>query len=664
MTSAVNSHSLPYLNEIFGHEEASNAVTKREQEAARRFGDERYAQHRLKNKVQTLQQSLTADQLQKVMQETQRELVSKQPLGLLANVGDTPRLAVPTPSSATIASTEGASSTDGASSTEGEEGGKSSSLSGMASLTFIMGTIIKLTGNKSLQQLSNNLAAYVAQSKSTQTAASEMSAALEQAASQWAGCQDNLTAAQQQADQLQSAADQATQAASEALKSLKELQAQAAKEIADNGSVSPALQKKIDAATTLSEKASSEAASARAESDKFIITTLNPAISAEKSSRENLDTIRAKVGSFINALTPQQQGALERKQQKENEGKSLTYLLAVINKLIGKSASEKLEASAELNKKLSAASIKEAKEKAADFAAKQAKAEEMQKTMGCIGKIIGWIITVVSVAAAAFTGGASLALAGIGLALAIGDEIGQAITGKSFMQEAMGAILDPIMKAVIQPLMQFYANLFSKVLEGLGLDKGLADTIGQIMGAIQAAVMMIAAVMVAGSLVKSLATKIGSTMIVKAGMAFTKRMLQNMGKKAAETLGKKLGLNTLTSFAKKAGSSLAKFSPINEGNAATVQKGVAIADAMNRTAQAGGNIAVAALQLSAAQDKADLLQAMATQDLLKKMMDEAVNVFTHNLATMSEIMNQISQVGLQDQQTKRFITQQIALRPA
>lgn len=664
MTSAVNSHSLPYLNEIFGHEEASNAVTKREQEAARRFGDERYAQHRLTNKVQTLQQSLTAEQLQKVMQETQRELVSKQPLGLLANVGDTPRLALPTPLSATTASTEGALSNNGTSSTESAEAGKGSSFSGMASLTFIMGKIIKLTGDKSLQQLSNNLAAYVAQSKGTQTAAAAMSAALEQAASQWAGCQDNLTAAQQQADQLQSAADQATQAANEALKNLKELQAQAEKEIADNGSVSPALQKKLDAAKTLSEKASGEATSARAESDKFILTTLNPAISAEKSSRENLDTIRAKVSGFINALTPQQQGALERKQQKENEGKSLTYLLAVINKLIGKSASEKLEASAELNKKLSAASIKEAQEKAADFAAKQAKAEEMQKTMGCIGKIVGWIITVVSVAAAAFTGGASLALAGIGLALAIGDEIGQAITGESFMEKAMGAILDPIMKGIIQPLMQFYTNLFSKVLEGLGLDKGLADTIGQIMGAIQAAVMMIAAVMVAGSLVKSIASKIGSTMIVKAGMAFAKRMVQNMGKKAAETLGKKLGLNTLTSAAKRAGTRLAKFSPINEGNAATVQKGVAVADAVNTTAQAGGNVAVAALRLSAAQDKADLLQAMATQELLKKMMDEAVNVFTHNLATMSAIMNQMSQVGLQDQQTKRFITQQIALRPA
>ncbi|BAE73849.1 Cell invasion protein SipB [Sodalis glossinidius str. 'morsitans'] len=658
MTSAVNSHSLPYLNEIFGHEEASNAVTKREQEAARRFGDERYAQHRLKNKVQTLQQSLTAEQLQKVIQETQRELVSKQPRRLLADVGDTPRLAAPAQSSATTVPTADASSTEGA------EAGKGGTLSGMASLTYIMGNIIKLTGNKSLQQLSNNLAAYVAQSKGTQTAASAMSEVLKQATSQWAGCKDDLTAAQEHADQLQSAADQATQAASEALKSLKELQAQAAKEIADSGSVSPALQKKLDAAKALSEKADGEASRARAESDKFIINTLNPAISAEKSSRQNLDAISAKVSGFINALTPQQQGALERKQQKENEGLSLTYLLAVINELIGKSASEKLEASAELNKKLSAASIKEAKERAADFAAKQAKAEEMQKTMGCIGKIIGWIITVVSVAAAAFTGGASLALAGVGLSLAIGDEIGQAITGKSFMQEAMGAILDPIMKGIIQPLMQFYANLFSKVLEGLGLDKGLADTIGQIMGAIQAAVMMIAAVMMAGSLVKSIASKIGSTMIVKAGMAFAKRMLQNMGKKVAETLGKKLGLNTLTSFAKKSGTRLAKFSPINKGNAATVQKVVVVADVVNTTAQAGGNIAVAALQSSAAQDKADLLQAMATQELLKKMMDEAVNVFTHNLATMNEIMNQMSQVGLQDQQTKRFITQQIALRPA
>lgn len=658
MTSEVNGLSLPYLNEIFGHEEASNAVTKREQEAARRFGDERYGQHRLKNKVQTLQQSLTAEQLQKVIQETQRELVNKPPLGLLANVGDSPRLATPGPLSAAAASTAGAQPNESA------EAGKGSALSGMASLTYIMGTIIKLTGNKSIQQLSNNLAAYLAQSKGTQTAAAAMSAELELAASKWAECEDNLTAAQQQADQLQSAAALAKQAASDAQKSLKELQAQAAKETAANGRVSPELQKKIAAATALCEKADAEASRTKNESDKFVTNTLNPAITAANSSRSNLDAVRAKVGGFINALTPQQQGALERKQQKENAGKSLTYLLAVINKLIDKSASEKLENSAELNKKLSAASIKEAQENAKEFAAKQAKAAEMQKTMGCIGKIIGWIITVVSVAAAAFTGGTSLALAGVGLALAIGDEIGQAITGRSFMQEAMGPILDPLMKAIIQPLMQFFTNLFSKILEGLGMEKGLADTIAQIMGAIQAAVLMIAAVMVAGSLIKSVAQKIGSTLIVKTGMAFAKRMLQNMGKKAAETLGKKLGLNTVTNFAKKAGSSMAKFSPINEGNAVKVQKGATIVNAVNTTAQAGGNIAVAALQASAAEDKADLLQAMATQELLKKMMDEAVNVFTHNLATMNEILNQMSQVGLQDQQTKRFITQQIAMRPA
>ncbi|WP_175648885.1 type III secretion system translocon subunit SctE, partial [Burkholderia pseudomallei] len=61
-----------------------------------------------------------------------------------------------------------------------------------------------------------------------------------------------------------------------------------------------------------------------------------------------------------------------------------------------------------------------------EYQAQAKKAEEMQKTMGCIGKIVGWVITAVSFAAAAFTGGASLALAAVGLALAVGDEISRA----------------------------------------------------------------------------------------------------------------------------------------------------------------------------------------------------------------------------------------------
>ncbi len=48
--------------------------------------------------------------------------------------------------------------------------------------------------------------------------------------------------------------------------------------------------------------------------------------------------------------------------------------------------------------------------------------------MGCIGKVLGALLTIVSVVAAVFTGGASLALAAVGLAVMVADEIVKAAT--------------------------------------------------------------------------------------------------------------------------------------------------------------------------------------------------------------------------------------------
>ncbi|SUG71798.1 pathogenicity island 1 effector protein [Salmonella enterica subsp. enterica] len=53
--------------------------------------------------------------------------------------------------------------------------------------------------------------------------------------------------------------------------------------------------------------------------------------------------------------------------------------------------------------------------KSAEFQEETRKAEETNRIMGCIGKVLGALLTIVSVVAAVFTGGASLALAAVGL---------------------------------------------------------------------------------------------------------------------------------------------------------------------------------------------------------------------------------------------------------
>ena len=94
----------------------------------------------------------------------------------------------------------------------------------------------------------------------------------------------------------------------------------------------------------------------------------------------------------------------------------------------------------------------------------RAKAEALNKVMGCVGKILGAVILVIGVLAAVFTGGASLVLAGIGVALMLADEVYSAVTGKSFMEKAM----QPLMKA-LQPLLQRVMNRVSELMEMHGV---------------------------------------------------------------------------------------------------------------------------------------------------------------------------------------------------
>ncbi|MBT9428297.1 MULTISPECIES: type III secretion system translocon subunit SctE [Symbiopectobacterium] len=117
-----------------------------------------------------------------------------------------------------------------------------------------------------------------------------------------------------------------------------------------------------------------------------------------------------------------------------------------------------------------------------------------------------------------------MALAAVGLALTAGDAVYQAITGESFIQQAM----QPIMENIVKPLMELLAKYYSFILETLGVDKETAAMIGEIMGAITAVVLLIAAAMVAGSLIGKLADKLSSTAIMQSTKEAVKRMLQKM----------------------------------------------------------------------------------------------------------------------------------------
>ncbi|QRX82147.1 type III secretion system translocon subunit SctE [Glaciimonas sp. PAMC28666] len=187
-----------------------------------------------------------------------------------------------------------------------------------------------------------------------------------------------------------------------------------------------------------------------------------------------------------------------------------------------------------------------------------AKAQALNKAMGCVGKILGAVITAVAVVGAAFTGGASLALAGIGVALMVADEVYGAVTGKSFMQDAM----QPLMK-VLQPVLQFFMDKVSAMLEDLGVDAQTSKMVSMIVVSVAIAVAAVAiAATGAGSAVASaisnITSKIGAVMsrvlekviaklvpaVLKKAISQAAKQLSSAASRLFDAASQRLGMST------------------------------------------------------------------------------------------------------------------------
>lgn len=161
-----------------------------------------------------------------------------------------------------------------------------------------------------------------------------------------------------------------------------------------------------------------------------------------------------------------------------------------------------------------------------------AKAEALNKAMGCVGKILGGLVMAVALVGAVFTGGASLVLAGVGIALMLGDQICKAATGTSFMDEAF----KPLMK-LLQPVMQFVLDKVSSVLESAGVDTQTAKMISMIAVSVVIALAVVAlAVSGAGGAVANAASKVASYV----GKAMARVFEKSVGKLVSEVLKKSI----------------------------------------------------------------------------------------------------------------------------
>ncbi|MCE1087162.1 type III secretion system translocon subunit SctE [Pseudomonas monteilii] len=321
-----------------------------------------------------------------------------------------------------------------------------------------------------------------------------------------------------------------------------------------------------------------------------------------------------------------------------NAAATMVLLMTRFAALMGESAENKIEAEQELFRSMQAARQEYMEKKSEEYLEQVRKAEAASKTAGCIGKILGAVLTVVSVVGAAFTGGASLALAAVGVGLMAADMVVKELTGVSFMEKAMKPLMDNILGPMIQGIGKGIADLLKKA----GVDAASADMAGMIMGAIIGAVVMVAVLVVVAVVGKSAAGRVASAM----GNMFGKlanKMAPQMLKQAARAVS-----NGFSSVMTKARTSIGlKSDAISlEMYASRLAASVAVVEAGGVAAQSALETKSGIHQRNAAQHLAEFELAKVISEQMKNYLSDMVQLFDQSMKAKDNAIKQA--FGIQD----------------
>lgn len=521
-----------------------------------------------------------------------------------------------------------------------------------------------------------------------------------------------LDTAQQQADGLQEAMDTAEQACMQAQNAMNSLQQQAEDELEEDGAVSQDLADQLASATQQLDAASQTLTAAQQAYAGFNASVLKPAKDAVDMLTDNLNNIKAETSAlaqssamnldalliclreraedqghdlsvkleflqealkqtgsiFLNNIAAKLEEYLEAVKKKtdvnsnetqQTEGESrmsaqeaFMALMAQIRRDMDKGRDLELKVESDLNQVAMESSIKDLEKKSEDYNEQVRKAKEMEETMGCVGKVLGWVVAAVGFVAAAFTGGASLAIAAVGLALTAQDAIAEATGGVSIMGEAM----KPLMEKILEPLIKALGNVFSDVLTGLGVDAGTAEMVGQILGAVAAVVALVAGAMLAGNL----AGKVASAVMEKVGG----KLGQVLGEQTMERIMNSVVSQTLRRLSQGVGS----FISLSEEQVTKIGSSMGIAAAAGSVVQAGvkgtGDILVANAWVDVAKIDGKVKEDKVIQELLRQVMQRLVETSAQRTEVISAVATLSDDTNKRAQEVRLDIVRDMRMRKA
>ncbi len=367
------------------------------------------------------------------------------------------------------------------------------------------------------------------------------------------------------------------------------------------------------------------------------LNTLNGALKDLETFKSQADALAASrsisAGGDDNALS--NQAALE-------------FLLAMLQKLIGDANLKKFAKDTEFVQAMLKAREAENLRRSEEYQRELEKAEQAQKKMGCIGKIIGWVVTVVAVVAAPFSGGASMALAGVGLALAIGQEFGF---------DPLGKVLEPIMKVVMK-LVQEVAKVVSAALKAVGVPDDIVDKIKDVVALVAVAAMVVAIAFVSKKAASTAAVQAITKAVTKAVTEAISKAMPAMVKAAAHTVKSAVD-DVAASLSKTVSKVVGSDADTLAVRAGQATKAMHVMQFGNQAAQGVGTVIIADMYVDAAKLQAELEEGMADSAIFRDLIQMILDYYLQTNTLIAALFQQMTEVRAIQDDTASHITSRI-----
>jgi invasin B len=415
-------------------------------------------------------------------------------------------------------------------------------------------------------------------------------------------------------------------------------------------------------------KARVSAAQSTLDAAQASLDSLNPeapeyldALAARDAAKANLQTAQQGLGVAVTAHTKAvdlaaaanlKLEALSKRAEKEgvaptdskesqkkqiSAAAQMVLIMAKFAELMGDAADTRLEADKQLATAVRDSQAAKAQAEALDHEKQVAKAEAAAKTAGCIGKILGGVMMLASVVMTVVSLGTASPIAAmigvIGLGLMVGDMVGKALTGVSFMEKAM----QPLMDKVLSPLIKVMADALSSALESLGVSADKAQMIGSIGAAIAAALLLVAVMVVVAVVGKGAAARLGPQMGKMIGSIASKivpDLLKQSSQAAFKASSQFVGKMARTAGLKNDAVSMAKY-------ATRVDAGVVVTETVGVATQSSFQVKSGVHQARAAEKMAAVVMATSIVEAMSNFIAEAVQMFGQSLNKQSHLMEQL-----------------------